>query len=78
MQKVLVYYESNKMPSLEERVLETARRYRAKVISEFNYENQVFSAMIEFNNEGQVNNFKNDLIIIGNSYKIKINLGGFV
>lgn len=77
MNQVIVYYEGNKIPSMEERVKETARRYQAKIMGDFTYENQAHQIMISFNNEGQVNNFKNDLIIIGNPYEVKISLSGF-
>lgn len=78
MKNITVYYEDNKMPTLEERVLEAARRYKAQVLSDFTYDNMAFQARIAFHNEGQINNFKQDLLIIWKSHNVKINIGGIV
>ncbi len=75
MNKITVFYDDNKNPSLEEMIKETALRYKANV-GDFSYSQGSFESILEFNNQGQINNFKNDLIIIERAFNIKIKVGG--
>ena len=70
--KICVIYEGNINSYINDKIKETAFRYKAKLLSDFEYENQNFQAFFEFRNEGQVENFKNDLRIIGKPFNLEI------
>lgn len=72
--KICVFYEGNINSYINDKIRETAYRYKAKLISDFEYENMQFQACFEFSNEGQVSNFRNDLKIIGRPLNLEISM----
>lgn len=71
--KIVIFYTENKNQNLEDHILETVRRYRGQS-GEFVFNNGSFELTAVFKNEGQVQNFKNDLIYLSKPYGIKLEL----
>ena len=77
-QLITVYYQGNKHPALEERILDAARRYQAQITGEFTFSEGEFGVMVSFKNEGQIDNFSNDLNLLQKAFQTKIIIGGVV
>lgn len=73
---ITVYYKGNKHPALEDRILDAARRYQARVQGEFTFSDGEFGVVIEFKNEGQIDNFNTDLNLLQKAFQTKIIMGG--
>jgi hypothetical protein len=78
METIIVYYQGNKDQGLEGQIKDAAKGYKAALVSDFEFDNQVFQALIKFQNIGQIENFKLDLENLGRAFKTKISIGGYI
>lgn len=78
METIIVYYQGNKDNGLESQIKDAAASYHAQLVSDFNYDNQAFQAIIKFRNSGQIDNFKTDLQGLSRVFKTKVDIGGFL
>ena len=78
METIVVYYEGNRHPGLENMIKEAVGGHQGSVKTDFSFENQAHQAVLIFKNKGNLANFEADLKRLAVVFNTKVLIGGYL
>lgn len=78
METVVLYYEGNRQPGLENLIKEAVLSHQGSIKTDFSFENQAHQAVVTLKNKGNLDNLESDLKRISTVFTTKVYIGGYI